>query len=158
MNDLASRELRSWLFARCLAECDSLWGEAAGVLSDQVTFWKDQPKPTIDEFMQEFGDILASLETLEDMPIDEHPKSGRFSGQERLLILCFGFEINPPAPEFPDKWCGWDDNDLDELAKLLSKSPLFVTEKKIDRSCVEVWLKELEVLFTFSCSCSSSPV
>jgi hypothetical protein len=103
INDLASRKLMSWSFAQYLVECDSLWGEAAGVLSDHITFLEDQPKPTKDEFVREFGDILTSLKTLKDMPLDEHPKLGRFSGQERLLILCFRFEINPSAPEFPDK-------------------------------------------------------
>ncbi|KAI9779633.1 MAG: hypothetical protein M1839_007298 [Geoglossum umbratile] len=145
MYDPARREISSWVSTENCTGSNDFWDEAVEELQGHDVFSEDQRDLTVEDVAQEFDDILRCLR---GTPLGG---SGRFSWRQRLVILCFGFEIHPPALEFPDQWCEWDDGDLNELAGLLSNSSLFVKREEIDCSCVATWLKDLGVLL-----CSSS--
>ena len=116
-------------------------------LLDHDVFLKDQRDLTKDDLISEFDGILKSLD---GTPLD----GNQLSWQQRLVVLCFGFDINPPAPEFPNEWCELGEDDLDELARLLSNSPIFEAGGGIDHNCVATWLKDLDPVF---CSLPMQP-
>ncbi|KAH0542466.1 hypothetical protein FGG08_003137 [Glutinoglossum americanum] len=145
MVDLNSRGIEDWVEAQELTRNDSFWEEAALYLQTCAIF-RDHRKLTKDDLQQETDAVLRSLRNL---PLDKAFVSDRFSGQQRLVIVCFAFDINVPAPEFPNRWCDWTDDDLDELAELLPTSATFVAGETVDSDCVRTWLEALETLFAF---------
>jgi hypothetical protein len=146
MHDLAGREINIWVHAHSVAADDdsSFWDEAALYFQDHPMFCEDQSDLTGDDLRREFDAVLKKLP---EMPQDEELKSSRFSGQQRLVIVCFGYDINVIEPELPpDLWSKWDDNELNELVTLLSNSAIF-RANKIDSNFVATWLVALGKLF-----------
>jgi hypothetical protein len=104
--DLANRGIDTWVNAHLLATGDnsSFWDEIALYLQDHAMFWEDTI--TRDDLRLEFD---AVLKRLPEMPLDERLVSDRFSGQQRLVIVCIGLDTNFVDSELsPDLWSSCD--------------------------------------------------
>jgi hypothetical protein len=142
MCDLANRGVNVWANAHNVATEDSpFWDEVASDLQDHETFRGDPNEITGDDLRQEFDAVLKGLL---GTPPD---KSERFSGHQRLMIVCIGYDINVTQPELPDDfWSNYNDDELGELVVVLSNSALFLPDG-VNSSLLKVWLADLERLF-----------
>ncbi|KAI9869286.1 MAG: hypothetical protein M1813_000074 [Trichoglossum hirsutum] len=146
MHDLANRGINTWVHAHSVATDgnSSFWDETAAYLQDHTMFYEDQNGITGNDLRLEFD---AVLKRLPEMPLGERLVSSRFSGQQRLVIVCIGYDINVVEPALPpDLWSSWDDEELDELVTLLSNSAIF-QPGKISHDFVRTWLGALGRLF-----------
>jgi hypothetical protein len=90
----------------------------------------------------------AVIKKLLRMPPDKGLVSNRFSGHQRLAIVCMGYDININFIESElsaDLWSNYDDSELNELVAVLSNSAIFRT--KVSHDLVKTWLAALGKLF-----------
>ncbi|KAI9868970.1 MAG: hypothetical protein M1813_002793 [Trichoglossum hirsutum] len=135
----------TWEKAHAAALKDSFWDEIALHLQNYIIFLSEKSEITGSELRDDFRTVLARLKR---MPFNGSFILNRFSAEQRLVIVCIGYDINTIEIDPPvDLWSKWDDDELDELAGLLSNSSVNVRSEKIDKALVATWLNRLETLF-----------